>query len=134
MRGIRAALAAALVGACSADAGVPETAEQAPTTGFEPPVMTNATPPVAYPPALYEAKVEGTVILRLFADASGAIVPESTAVAEGSGNAALDSAALRGVASMRFAPARRDGVPVATTFLQPVHFRLPDRTGAPERP
>jgi hypothetical protein len=34
---------------------------------------------------------------------------------------------------MRFAPARRDGVPVATLFLQPVHFRHPARAGSGER-
>jgi len=95
---------------------------------FEPPVATNAESPVAYPIALFEQGVEGTVILRLFADETGTIVPESTQVAEGSGHPRLDSAAVTGVVRMTFAPARRKGIPVSTVFFQPVHFRIPDRS------
>ena len=97
--------------------------------GFEPPIATNAESPVAYPLDLYESGIEGTVILRLFADANGTIVPDSTQVAEGSGYPQLDSAAVAGVSLMRFAPARREGRTVSTSFLQPVHFRQPDRSG-----
>src|SRR5204862_5475456 len=61
--------------------------------------------------------------LRLFVDATGKLVPESTRVAEPSGYPALDSAALAGSATLRFAPAKRHGVAVATAFLQPVEFR-----------
>jgi hypothetical protein len=39
---------------------------------------------------------------------------------------------LRGVDQLHFAPARRDGVPVATAFVQPVHFRHPDLATAGE--
>ncbi len=95
---------------------------------FEPPVATNAESPVAYPILLFEQGIEGTVILRLFADETGTIVPESTQVAEGSGHARLDSAAVSGVVRMTFAPARRKGIPVSTMFYQPVHFRIPDRS------
>lgn len=94
-------------------------------SGFEPPVLVNPESPVAYPLALFEREVEGSVVLRLFISADGSVQPESTQVAEGSGYPALDSAALAGVADMIFAPARRDGVPVATLFLQPIHFRHP---------
>lgn len=94
--------------------------------GFEPPVVTNAESPVAYPVAAYQQRIEGTVILRLFVDERGVLATDSTQIAEGSGNTALDSAALAGVANMQFAPARRDGTPVAAVFIQPVHFRLPD--------
>jgi len=95
-------------------------------SGFEPPVATNAEIPIAYPPALYREGVEGTVVLRLFIDETGRIVPDSTVVAEGSGYPPLDSAALAGVAELQYAPARRNGVAVATTFLQPVQFQLPE--------
>ena len=54
---------------------------------------------------------------------TGKLIPESTRVAEPSGYAALDSAALAGSAALRFAPAKRHGVAVATAFLQPVEFR-----------
>jgi TonB family protein len=100
---------------------------QPPTpAGFEPPVLTNPEIPVRYPPELYAAGTEGTVVLRLYADENGRVIPESTRVAEGSGHPRLDSAAVEAVPSMRFAPARRDGVPVATAFLQPVQFRHPE--------
>jgi protein TonB len=89
----------------------------------EAPVALNPEMPIAYPPALFDQKVEGDVTLRLFVDSTGKLLPESTRVAEPSGYAALDSAALAGSAALRFAPAKRHGVAVATAFLQPVEFR-----------
>jgi TonB family protein len=89
----------------------------------EAPVALNPNVPIAYPPALYDQKVEGDVTLRLFVDSTGKLIPESTRVAEGSGYPALDSAALAGARALRFAPAKRHGIPVATAFLQPVEFR-----------
>ena len=97
------------LGACSRSAPPPTDSGKPPATGFEPPVALNAEPPVRYPVALYEAHTEGTVVLHLFVDSTG-------------------KAALAGVPNMRFAPARKDGVPVATAFLQPVHFRHPSGT------
>jgi TonB family protein len=98
-------------------------------TGFEPPVLTNPDVPVRYPPDLYRDRTEGTVVLRLFVDEAGAVVADSTRVAEGSGVAAFDSAALAAVPAMQFAPARQDGVPIGAAFLQPVQFRHPDVSG-----
>jgi protein TonB len=89
--------------------------------------LINSESPVRYPPDLYRNQVEGTVILRLFVNESGTLLPESTRIAEGSGYAALDSAALAAVEELRFAPAQRNGEPVATAFLQPVHFQQPNR-------
>lgn len=120
-----AALVVLALGCGGAERATPE-AGTPPPSGFDPPVLTNPEAPVQYPPDLYSAGAEGTVILRLFADETGRIVPESTRVAEGSGHPRLDSAAVRAVPDMRFAPARRDGVPVATAFLQPVQFRHPE--------
>lgn len=94
--------------------------------GFDSPVALNAEPPVRYPPNLFDQGIEGTVVLRLFANERGEIVPDSTRIAEGSGYAEFDTAALAGVAAMQFAPARRDGAPVATSFFQPIHFRVPE--------
>jgi protein TonB len=108
----------------------PDANDRERSAGLEPPVLTNAEPPVRYPPQLFAQRTEGTVVLRLFVDERGRIVPDSSRVAERSGHAVLDSAALAAVPAMRFAPARRDGVPVATAFLQPVHFRHPDGAGA----
>jgi TonB family protein len=121
---------AALLSACSPDArgdsALPgEAAMPLVERGDEPPVALNAVSPVAYPPALARERIDGVVLLRLYADSTGRIVADSTRVAESSGYPALDSAALAGAAELRFAPALRRGTPVATAFLQPVHFRHP---------
>ena len=100
----------------------------------EPPVAVNAEPAVQYPPDLYDRRVEGDVVLRLFVDSSGRLTPESTRVSESSGFAALDSAAVRGASRLRYAPARRHGLPVATAFLQTVEFRHPGGGAAPSPP
>src|SRR6476646_12113826 len=69
------------------------------TVGRQPdvaPVMLNKELPFRYPPALYAQKVQGNVTLRIYIDSNGAIVPDSTRVAETSGFSALDSAAMKG--------------------------------------
>lgn len=111
--------------ACRGSAPPPDgqTSQAAPPPESEAPVALNPDVPIAYPPALFEQKIEGDVTLRLFADSAGRLVPESTRVAESSGYPALDSAALAGSAGLRFAPAKRHGIAVATAFLQPVEFR-----------
>lgn len=105
-------------------------AQAPPPPESEAPVALNPDVPIAYPAPLFEQRIEGEVVLRLFTDSMGRLIPESTRVAESSNYPALDSAALAGSARLRFAPARRRGVPVATTFLQPVEFHYP---GSPER-
>lgn len=99
--------------------------------GDQPPVALNAETPVEYPPALFQQGIEGTVVLHLFVDTLGGIVPDSTRVAEPSGYPALDSAALAAAPRLRFSPALRNGVPVAAPFLQPIHFRNPRRAVVP---
>jgi len=94
----------------------------------EAPVAVNPDAPVSYPPALFDQRIEGDVLLRLFVDSTGAVVPESTRVAETSGYPALDSAALAGARDLRYAPAKRRGIPVATAFVQPIQFRHPQGT------
>jgi TonB family protein len=97
----------------------------------QPPVAINPVTPMVYPPALLEQGIEGRVLLRLFVDAQGNLVPDSTRLAESSGYPALDSAALRGARDLRFSPALRNGRAVAAPFLQPVHFRHPRSTSDP---
>ena len=89
------------------------------------PVALNPESPIDYPPQLFEQGIEGSVLLRLYVDSTGVMVPDSSRVFETSGYPALDSAALAGAADLRFSPALRDGKPVAATFLQPVEFRSP---------
>lgn len=98
----------------------------------EPPVAINPVSPVRYPPALLSQGIEGRVLLRLFVDSAGNVIPDSIRVAESSGYPALDSAALVGAPELRFSPALLRGRPIAAPFLQPVQFRGP-RSGATSR-
>jgi protein TonB len=68
-------------------------------------------------------------VLRLFIDEAGRLVADSIRIAESSGYPALDSAAVSAAGRFRFAPALRNGSPIAATFLQPIHFRHPEARG-----
>lgn len=107
----------------NAAAGPPDGPENAP------PVALNADIPVTYPPELYARGVEGEVTLRLFVDSAGAVVADSTRVAESSGYPAFDSAAVADAPRLHFSPGLRNGKPVATTFLQPIRFHHPSGGG-----
>ena len=124
------ALAAVLFGAiagCGKPAPPPEETTNTPATPpeQEPPVPLNADSPIQYPPRLFDRGVQGDVVLRLFVDSTGRVVPESSRVGESSGFPALDSAALAGAKKLRYAPARRRGAAVASAFLQRIEFRHP---------
>ncbi len=95
------------------------------TPAEEPPVAINAVSPVQYPPALLEQGIEGQVLLRLYVDSTGRVIPDSTRIAESSGYPALDSAALIASPDLRFSPALHQGRPIAAPFIQPVQFRGP---------
>lgn len=104
------------------------------TVGRQPdiaPVMLNKELPFRYPPALYAQKVQGNVTLRIYIDSNGAIVPDSTRVAETSGFNALDSAAMKGSRDLKFEPAKTQGQPVPVSILLPVFFRHPDAPPLP---
>jgi TonB family protein len=135
-RSLRAATAAAVVLACSpADDGTVKLVDREPPPPVipveEPPVATNPVSPVRYPPALLAQGIEGRVLLRLFVDSMGNVIPDSTRVAESSGYPALDSAALAGSPELQFSPARLQGRPVAAPFLQPVQFRRTQTSPTP---
>lgn len=95
------------------------------------PAMLNKELPFRYPPGLYAQKVQGNVTLRIFVDTLGTVVTDSTHVAETSGFAALDSAAVRGSRELRFNPATTKEKPVAVSILFPVYFRHPDAAPLP---
>src|SRR5438552_5000564 len=99
------------------------------TVGKQPdvaPVMLNKELPFRYPPALYAQKVQGNVTLRIYIDSNGAIVSDSTRIAETSGFTALDSAAMKGSRELKFEPAKTMGQPVPVSILLPVYFTHPD--------
>jgi TonB family protein len=122
------------IGSCQADRGsTVDLARERGTAGAslrdEPPVPLDPEPDVEYPVALFAQKISGTVLLRMFVTETGRLVAESTRVQESSGWPAMDSAALAAAPRLQYAPALRNGVPVASHFTQPVHFRHPDRGG-----
>jgi TonB family protein len=88
--------------------------------------MLNADVPFRYPLSLYERKIQGNVLLRLFVTSDGLVVPDSTRILEPSGHPALDEAALAGVSRLRFRAARLRGTPIPVSLIFPVHFRHPE--------
>jgi TonB family protein len=110
-----------------ADRDVPRT----PLPAEEPPVAINPISPIRYPPALLAQGIEGRVLLRLFVDSAGHLIPDSTRIAESSGYPALDSAAIAGSPELRFSPALLQGHPIAAPFLQPIQFRSPRSRSSP---
>lgn len=95
------------------------------------PRMRNAELPFRYPPALYERRVQGNVVLRIVIDSVGFVVPESTAVATSSGYPELDSAAVADARFLAFRPAWVGGRPAAVATLLPVYYRHPDAAPLP---
>ena len=116
-----ALLLALAVMACRGEQPAPR--QRAAAGANDVPVAVSGESPFQYPPALYDQGVEGEVRLRLYVDSTGKVLPESTRVSSSSGTSALDSAAVRGAAQLRFAPAHQNGVPVGAAFYQPVIFR-----------
>lgn len=81
---------------------------------------------VAYPIALWDAGVEGATTLRVRVTEEGTV--DSIEVAETSGHAGLDSAAVAGVRTLRFEPGRLGPRPTRMWATLPVLFT---RRGAP---
>ena len=105
-----------------------DAAEESQTTGD--PVLLTRDLPFVYPAALFAARVEGDVALRLFVDSLGLVVQESTTVAEPSGRPEFDSAAIAGAPYLEFQPARNGGARVGRTVVLPVKFRIPTADSA----
>lgn len=79
-------------------------------------------PPPAYPAAARRAKQEGRVLLAVVVSAQGRAL--SVALKQSSGFPLLDEAALAGVKSWRFKPARLAGIAVETAVDVPIRFQL----------
>ncbi|KRA50557.1 energy transducer TonB [Pseudoxanthomonas sp. Root630] len=95
---------------------------EAPATPAVPPTELAAvsTPPPAYPPEAECSSDGGTTVLRVTIEKDG--VPSQVAQAQGSGNDALDKAALEAVRTWTFRAATRNGQPVTHTITVPVTF------------
>lgn len=88
--------------------------------------MLNVDVPFRYPWLLYQQKIQGNVLLRLFVASDGHVVPDSTRIIEPSGHAELDAAAETGASRLQFRAARLRGTPVPVSLIFPVHFRHPE--------
>ena len=125
--------------AAVADAPARDTAEGRPGGGHAAPSQASASgqpgadrraqpasgnPPPEYP---WRARVrghEGRVVLSIWVRADGGA--ERLAVAQSSGHAALDRAAVEAVERWTFEPARRSGIDTDSILHLPVIFRLDD--------
>lgn len=81
-----------------------------------------SAPDPKYPESARRANIEGTVGVELVIGAQGSVT--SAWVAESSGNAALDQAAVDAVYRWRFAPGTLNGSPVETRSRVRVNFGL----------
>ena len=109
-------------------APLPPVAPPAPVPAPEPSAGASIPRPLdapapRYPVDALRRRQQGTVLLRVHVDARGN--PGDIDVVAGSGSRSLDRAAVEAVGRWRFAPATRDGEPVAGTVQVPIDFTLP---------
>lgn len=79
-------------------------------------------PRPAYPPIARKLGLEGIVLLRVEVSAKG--IPEKIVIAQTSGAALLDEAAMKAVQGWTFVPARRGELTVAHPVEVPIRFQL----------
>jgi len=83
---------------------------------------------IAYPPALVAAKIEGTVYVKAQVAADGSVTAASADRVEPQASAALAEAAIAGVKTWTFEPARERGRAVASDEIIPLVFSLGTKT------
>ena len=93
--------------------------------GFEEGATFAGNAPPLYPDQARTNGWTGTVLLRLWVDATGQVTKVN--VERSSGYAVLDASAVNAVSHWKGNPARRDGKPLATEEILPVEFRFPVR-------
>lgn len=93
------------------------------------PVFIGDSLPFRYPPGPYVQGIQDNVTLRLYLDAFGHPVPESTKIQEHAAEPQFDESALNGARDLVFRPAIKDGKAIPFEILFPVKFRVPG--GAP---
>lgn len=99
-----------------------EAAAKAAETGpsHAPRLLSNPKP--LYPKRARKQGITGQVLLRVLVGAEGR--SKTVQTLQTSGHAMLDAAAVAAIQKWRFAPARRNGVPVAVTLDVPVTFQI----------
>ena len=96
------------LGACGGDAEI------------EQPAPLYGQAPIAYPLELWDQDLEGETLLRVRVSDTGTV--DEVEVAESSGIAAFDSAAVNGAWELRFTPARRGDKRIEVWAEVPIHF------------
>ncbi len=86
-----------------------------------PPDLSGNRPP-SYPAEAILRRLEGVVLLRVCIAATGQV--ERVGIAESSGHAILDHAAVEAVSMWRARPGEQAGKSVATVEILPIRFRL----------
>jgi periplasmic protein TonB len=81
-------------------------------------------PPPEYPPAARRRGCEGTVMVEVFVDREGKV--QDLRLAQSSGHAMLDRAAIRAVKGWMFEPAKQGEEKVGMWVKVPLTFRLKD--------
>jgi periplasmic protein TonB len=112
-----AALVPALLAGCGKSGAPAE--EFIPSTQ----VIATQTPPPDYPLEVACAGIGGTTVLTVTVGVEGK--PTDVVLKHGSGNEALDKAALERVPSWQFIAATRRGQPVPMSIQVPVNFKPP---------
>ena len=79
-------------------------------------------PPPPYPRLSRQLGEEGTALLRVEVGPDG--TPLQVRLQTSSGYSRLDEVALATVAQWRFAPATRNGEPIAAWVVVPIRFRI----------
>lgn len=98
----------------------PPAEEPAKKPVFAPPVRVHFED-APYPEEAQKAKIQGTVVLQITIDATGAVT--AAEVVEGLGYG-LDEAARQAVLKFRYTPATRDGQPVPVKVMERYTFTL----------
>lgn len=82
--------------------------------------LKNAKP--VYPPLSKRLAEQGKVVISVYIDVDGS--PKDVRIKRSSGFERLDQASLAAVRTWRFAPAKRNGIPEATTWDVPIDWVL----------
>lgn len=96
----------------------------------KPPRLLRSSPPI-YPPERAQEGLHPTVVVEITLDAGGRV---TDARIEESAGSDFDKNALKAVRTWDFAPAERNGKPVASRVHAAVHFDLPTYDLAPPLP
>ncbi len=78
--------------------------------------------PLSYPEVTRLASIQGSLFVRVLVNTAGKVLDAE--IAQSSGNAALDQAALQAAPHNRFKPAVKDGKPVATKIVYKVTYAV----------